>query len=279
MTFGTQLQLLSLPVWVRVVIGLGLAGCLMLAGGLVALFATGHGQEPYLIAGASLLGVVLPLAVGALVLGTSYGGERSLSERTEEVLTRSVPFALARLPEEAGTWHPAPVRIRSPRPRLLADVAVNHQRARCHADYRIRLPDGRTEMLLRLEINVRRANINILFPLQPGEELAEKRVQIMRHLGHSLGCDGEGATGGAAVYCFNPVLIARVIDGRDYAGLVGTIALPGEFVWNPAERLFFAQDLMLMLRSMLAEWPQAFVVSDPTPAPVPEPEAVPEPAP
>jgi hypothetical protein len=59
-------------------------------------------------------------------------------------------------------------------------------------------------------------------------------------------------------YLFHGEVIQRELEGRRWYVLVGSCALAKDLLWNPAERLFVAQDLMFMLRAMVNESPEIF---------------------
>ena len=67
-------------------------------------------------------------------------------------------------------------------------------------------------------------------------------------------------------YTFNELLLDRVLYGRSYCVLVGSRSLAPDFLWNPAERLFFVQDLMFMLRAFATEEPALFAAAQPAAA-------------
>ncbi len=67
---------------------------------------------------------------------------------------------------------------------------------------------------------------------------------------------------GSERYIFNERLLERSLHEWDYWVLVALRPLSSDFLWNPSERLFFAQDLMFMLRAFVAEQPQLFAVVD-----------------
>jgi hypothetical protein len=51
---------------------------------------------------------------------------------------------------------------------------------------------------------------------------------------------------------------ASATGERDFFCKVGSASLARDFLWNPSERMFFAQDLMFMLRACLEEEPSLF---------------------
>lgn len=60
-------------------------------------------------------------------------------------------------------------------------------------------------------------------------------------------------------YSFNPKLLDRIVQDRPCVALVATATTSPDLLWNPAERLFFAQDLMFMIRAFWLERPDMFL--------------------
>ncbi|SEM82099.1 hypothetical protein [Palleronia pelagia] len=277
MNIANQVQIIFIPVWVRVLIGLLVAGTLGVAMLLFWGALVEDTSPDWVEAGAYVLGIVFPLLLVCIIaLGASFG-ERSIRRRTERVLTRTIPYQLQFLPEEDRQWRTFPSRRWSPRTdtEALAKVELHHSRGRCHADYRISLP-GETggHLRLRVELNVKRANVNIAFrhdhlarmaeadgtPLDPAGILRshfQHTLEVEQIQARDAGAQGpEGRTGIA--YAFNPEPLIRVVDGRTYVVLVASTRLAEDTVWNPSEKVYFAQDLMFMIRALLQESPKMF---------------------
>jgi len=121
---------------------------------------------------------------------------------------------------------------------------------------------------------VKRANVNIAFrhdhlarmaeadgtPLDPAGILRshfQHTLEVEQIQARDAGAQGpEGRTGIA--YAFNPEPLIRVVDGRTYVVLVASTRLAEDTVWNPSEKVYFAQDLMFMIRALLQESPKMF---------------------
>ena len=54
-------------------------------------------------------------------------------------------------------------------------------------------------------------------------------------------------------YTTNNVIGYNELNGRHYNSLVLYKALPQDFLWNSAEKLYFAQDLQVMIESLAQE--------------------------
>lgn len=289
----SRIQMIFVPLWVKAILFAVVLGSF---GASVYLFYAGvvlDDQADWIAAAASLGGVVFPTLVLFILLSGSSGGEASIREKTDTLLRRTIPTMLAKLPETFGpfaTFDPATERLRRGAPAKAdsADVHVRHLRGRCYADYRIRFRDAAArlnEVVLRVEANVRRVNLILMFDeamLEAYErnlDGAMTRSEVIfakfRHSAiavetHSKTLAGAAQAGEAAsplIYAFNSELLTMHLEGRPYAGLVANTHVSADMVWNPAERLFFAQDLMFMLRSFVRFGDELFLIEDPKAAP------------
>ncbi|MEM6825292.1 MAG: hypothetical protein AAF566_09270 [Pseudomonadota bacterium] len=234
------------------------------------------GQGSDLIAAATyLLAIVFPILIVIVVIGGASFGEASIRQRTQRMLTETIPYHLQFLPEETRSFVDFRAFRKAPETRReeLARIAMFYSKGRCYADYRITatLDDQDIALELRVELNVKRANVNVSVPieridaLQAQSSQSEDRVAFLRScFKHSLSAEaaevarpdevGKGNLG----YRFKDTPLTRRVDGVDYFVIVATTALPDDAVWNPSERVFFAQDLMFMIRSFLQEYPALF---------------------
>ncbi len=297
MEFLNAIKILTVPTWVKWTIVLlvafvGVTNATLFFVGLLDL----HRLE-WVKASIELMAVALPIFIVALLVTKSDAGERSLVQSTESVLTRVLPEVLSKVVEGNQSFFD-PSRIKpSRRTDNLTKVLVSYSRGDCHSDYVLTVPwaarggaengdDRLKKLVLRVEINVYKVNIDLwirrdLIQKAMGPTAAEGpakskavRDYVFSRFAHSIAGaehgqprvepaqNGESRAGadlhGTDGYKFNAGILSRQFDGRAYGVLVGTRHLPREFLWSAAEKLFFAQDLMLMLRSMLSEAPDLF---------------------
>lgn len=268
MNFLSQISLISIPSWAKLLIAALLGFSLVSACYMFIDSVTGQTSETALSASAYLLGIVIPIAIIGVIVLTSYAGERNLVERTEHMLTATLPTALAMIAQPRQSYRDPLLFPAShpPDPDERADVAVSHRRGACRADYLVHLPGRDRFLSLAVEINVRRANLVIGFP---GASAGISTAEVVGALHHSLGIgdrddlfsgDRDGMTVGArGQYQFNPTLTTRQIGESHCPALACTMSLQPDFLWNAAERLYFAQDLAIMLRAFVLEWPEGMI--------------------
>lgn len=149
------------------------------------------------------------------------------------------------------------------------------------------------ELAIRLEINVRRVNLGIYLArdvldrlywnahpneaqsnMDEGPDLRSISRWVFTLFGHTMGAhhksrnvdlseqasdkigvgdDRSDERTGPLVYSFNSTLLCKTIRGRRYYQLVASTAVQSDFLWDPSERLFFAQDILFFLRGFVAE--------------------------
>ncbi|KMK65620.1 hypothetical protein [Puniceibacterium sp. IMCC21224] len=276
MNISNQVQMIFIPWWIRILVAVlvlvyvGLAGYL-LHGGLIA------GDKPdWFAAGTQLLGVGFPILLVAIVIAGASFGERSIIRRTEKMLVRTIPYHLQFIPEETRRFADFRSHSRPPMTaqRELAQVSLFMSRGRCCADYILKVPnnDAYLTLNLRVELNVKRANINVAFlrshldQLMAGEQFDGCYGDFLRgKFSHSLAIEAlqarEHSTGedrSTIAYAFNSEFLSRTVDGQDYVVVVASTGVSYDTVWNPSERVFFAQDLMFMIRAFMQECPEIF---------------------
>ncbi len=260
-------RLLPIPTWVR-----ALTVVLLLLGASLSLLLIGRGlwdrtdASDWIAAGAGLLGVVLPLLIIAGIVWSAHSTVGSLQREARRYLTDTLPQFLRLIPEpdlnDAKRFPKQPARLDSE----VADIKPIYIEGDFQCDYLIDIKHdpttgGRAQILFRLELNVFRVNF-ILFVPPEHFEVAE----LMEHFPHTI----NGAQTvlqanekeGQSNYIFNQSIGHRHrVYGKDYVTLVAYRKLPDNFLWNAAEKLFFAQDLVIMLRSFLYESKGLFAVA------------------
>jgi hypothetical protein len=276
MDLPSHLRIWSVPKGLRVAIGALLAAILAWN---VYLAAQGtRAGEPFVEPAVALLGLLLPLLLGALLFAFGQGGVPALQRRTDYVLGELLPFILRRVPEQGRRRdydppHRLPAMPGRPQPpsppRDFARVAHTFCRGQCQADYTLHVParDGSraSTIELHVDINVRRANVVLLVGKErlrgvlgqdPSPLAGKAKGRSAAELKALLAETMEGAahdSGGA--YRFSDVLPEGT---RDRWELTGYRTLDEDFLWDPAKQLFFAQDLMIMVRSFWLECPALF---------------------
>ncbi|AUN30568.1 hypothetical protein [Niveispirillum cyanobacteriorum] len=243
----------------------------------------GDNREFWVVAGSQLLAVLLPIILILVFLQFAHSGGEALIDRTQSVLIDKIPRELSKVVEhkkkvfkpyqhETGFLNSILRSVsfsdrRSSADMLLKDrpktcIEICHVRGDCFADYRL-LSEGK-EIYLRVELIVKRANVNICIPeahyckvkklVSCLAEIGEKNAgdEAVSHIADPLKNTLVGAK--SAGYSINPAPIERVFDGNRYCAIVLARQLAPDFLWDPAEQLYFCQDLMFMLRAILSEW-------------------------
>lgn len=226
------IKLVSIPKWVKffsltiISIFIGLA--------IYAIFGGAHLADGAILqAGMGLLGVLLPLSIAIIFLSFYEAGVLPLKKATEKTLTQLIPDVLSCL---GNTTHQSGSRTHV--------TTMPVQEYTCF--YRISLPDKRV-LRLEIQLNVRKICAVFYFVERQRGTPANSFSDMEKRFEHTLaGARLEG-------YTTNNVIGHKEVDGVHYNCLVLYKALPQDFLWNSAEKLYFAQDLQVMVDSMIRE--------------------------
>ncbi|MDP2368497.1 hypothetical protein [Rhodoferax sp.] len=226
------LKMLALPIWAKLGLALIMLLVLFSALGLLVWGLIQQDRESISSAVAMLtVGLPIGLIVVALVFGD--GGARKLKSLTQLVLSQEVPEAirknLSACPDGSHLSH----------------AEVHHSVQGCIADYRVltRLGDTRrTALEFKLELNVKKVNFVVWIAVAQTEPASDLSAQLEAYQSCLFGAANEG-------YVYNKLPIRGERDGL--LGLVFIKNLNDDFLINPAERLYFAQDLAFFVRGLL----------------------------
>lgn len=223
-------------------------------------------------------------------------GVHALRRATEDFFLDLLPDVLSRTAEVDGVFYEARKGQKPPEHGNRARVLTNLRKGDCDAEVALFLPRGDEfiEILMRIEINVHRVNLNLCFdrttftklcpaysmhehqPEFSGDSRKASAMWLHEALAHSLGGalhpgvdpdQPQQAQHGhnpdahrteRLEYEFNDLTIDRIVCGRSVICLVAAISLPKDFLWDASERLYFAQDLMILLRACTLERPDLF---------------------
>lgn len=252
-----QYRQLSIPLWTRIVVVV-LVSVVFVANLVFLGFALVQQQEKWLTAAVAIFGTTFLPTVVILYVAFAETGTKALGKKTTDLLLKIVPDCLAQLeipgvPEDetaVGTVrvHTPPLAVAGPTCKYRVDV--------------LRQPGNEDRVVEQLrflvDINVSKVNVLLLLPCErlSGAGGGDVFGEIQAHLPHTI--DGARREG----YEFNPHAKPVQIDGVRYVGLAATKRLASDFLWDPAKKLYFAQDLALFIGSALAEGRRFF-----TPAP------------
>ena len=227
------IKLISIPKWVKFS-SLTIIFCFM---GLAIYVIFGGAQLAHdggiLQAGMGLLGVLLPLSVAIVFLTFYEAGVAPLKKATEKVLTQLIPEVLVCLGRD---------KENAPEPTSVVTTPLLDYICR----YLIKLPDKR-ELQLDVQLNVRKVSVVFYFPERKGRCRIACFSEFERLFEHTLaGARHEG-------YAANNVVGHTRIEDRCCDNLVLYKTLPRDFLWNSAEKLYFAQDMQVMVESLIQE--------------------------
>ncbi len=283
MEFLQGLTLIAIPNWVKriiffVTVFIGLINTYL----FISNFFVAH--SVFMTESAvDLLSAMFPFFVILMILWKSESGIVVLQDYTRDYLSFVLPNILKHVHDEDNKFNFVDRKKKlSPRPQQ-SIVVHNMKLDQFYCDYVINITNSELMFIfLRIELNVHKINVNLCFPQ---EQAALKQQQgksalsdvhtaaeLMSKLKHSYG----GATGSVASvtnhiqpqrnvfhYSFNEKPIRRKIAQHDFLCLVSSIELPENFLLSASHKLFFAQDLLLFIRSCITEAPELFNVSAP----------------
>ncbi len=284
-----QVRIATIPAWTKLLIGVFLALLMGVTGyvGFEGLF--GESKEEWVESGAFLLGTLLPISLLALIAWVSKTGISALHKQTTSILTKVLPDVLQHLTDYPTDQY---VEVSHGRPKLIDHVRsiisptrsarterqvglrLHHQPGRCDADYimtfleknlggqSLNAPALR-ELYFRVELNVRRVNINFYVPKDrcTARVSSEKPLEIIEALfPHSLGGARGGGQANNYAYQLNPLVNEQTINGKVFYRVVMFCSVGDDLLYSPKEQLFFCQDFMFMTKSFVKEGIEMFDV-------------------
>lgn len=241
------LKALDLPLWVKVVLVMIMAGILTGAGSVLIHGLYKADKEEISVA-ATLLAISLPvlLVVTALVFGSN--GEKTLQKRTVRVLQTLIPSCIK------ANFEISEHKENSTATALKFTPTIDTTLHGCIADYLLTFPaDGTVdEIKLRfsIELNVKKANVIFWLPLpeNPIIDVSLEGGNLVELIGqHRLHC-AFGAV--AEGYKLNASPVFRSVGSKPMMGLVFIRFLPKDFLLQALETLYFAQDVAFFVRGL-----------------------------
>lgn len=235
------LKLVALPAWARLALAMIMLLILFSALGLLGWGLYFRDKDSVSSAVTMLtVGIPVGLIVVALVFGD--GGAKKLKSLTERVLRDEIPGAILEnlSPKDQGERY--------------TQAQVTSKIRGCIADYTLKVSDahlrkgtpGERRLDFKLELNVKKVNFVVWLPksVNPSGTWSEL---LTRYKSCFFGAQKEG-------YLQNQELLEG--ERADHVGIVFIKSLGDDFLLNPAERLYFAQDFAFFIRGLLdAETP------------------------
>ena len=231
------LKMLSLPSWARILLSLVMLLVLGSGVGLLA-WALFTGKTDLIASSVSVLTIGLPVGLIVVALVFGDGCADKLHALTTKVLEEEVPEAIRKnLHSASGNAG-------------YQNLVIAKKSHGCVAEYSIKLDarqganfDNLTVRLdFKLEVNVKKANFVVWLPLERLDPKGEASLLLKRYESCFFGASEEGYIRNA-----NPIFGERV----GYLGIHFIKDLGSDFLLNPAERLYFTQDLAFFIRGLL----------------------------
>lgn len=232
------LKMLALPGWAKFALATIM---LLILGSALGLLVWGllHGKLEVISSAVAILTVGLPVGLIVVALVFGDGGSRKLKELTKRVLQNEIPEAiLQNLSATSGDAY-----YKNPQ--------VTPLLSGCIADYVLSAdgnPDcvgtSRKQLTLEftLELNVRKANLVVWIPALPDASSLDLNQRLEPYQSCFFGASKEG-------YTQNSTPLQGAKTG--HIGFIFIKVLGDDFLLNPGERLYFAQDLAFFVRGLL----------------------------
>lgn len=231
-----QFRQLSIPLWAR---GAVLFLVLAVFAANVAFLALGvwNGNEKWLETAAQIFGTTFVPTLVVTYLAFAETGVAALSRKTAELLDTTLPNSLRAMGDVLGSG-------------VLEVEAIATSRESPSRRYRLFFNGPRdaacpiVELNFSLDVNVQKANLGLWIP---SDRVGGEAATVSACLRHTL----EGAVHEG--YELNGHPAEMTVDGREYYVLVLIKRLPQDFLWDPGQKLYFAQDLRFFLASAMRE--------------------------
>lgn len=231
-----QFRQLSIPLWARGVV-LFLVSAVFFADLVFLGFGFWNSNEKWLVTAAQLFGVTFVPTLAVVYLAFAETGVVALKRKTTELLNTILPSSLRAMGDVLGV---GTLQVES--------IAANHESPSRRYRLRFNNPDDPTcktiELLFSLDVNVHKANLGVWVPVVRVEGNATAILECLRHT--LEGARREG-------YELNDHPAKVIADGLEYFVLVLIKRLPQDFLWDPGQKLYFAQDLRFFLASAMRE--------------------------
>lgn len=232
------LKMLALPAWARFMLASIMLLIFVSALGLL-FWGLRYGEHESISSAVAMLTVGLPVGLIVVALVFGDGGAGKLKALTQLVLTKEVPAAIlenlsAHADESRYTHADIKTKIRG----CIADYVFSV------SDKYFRNDEGDHNVTLefKLELNVKKVNFVVWVPEKADEAHLTLSQRIESYQSCYFGASKEG-------YIQNQIPLHGEREG--FIGLVFIKTLGDDFLLEPAQRLYFAQDFAFFIRGLL----------------------------
>jgi len=250
---------ISVPTWLKLLIFLIVLAVLAadLAIALIALTNPQH--KDWFSVSVQLVGSLLPLLLVILLLAFSSRGPEAIRRKTSHLLLHLVPETH----ESSLTWSPEFDAIEKQqwgkKRNGSTQIEVGHRQGDFCCIYRISFPElhsipARSRVVfLVVELKVRQANMHLCVPRDAFDNFCSQSGMagfeaFKKAFGLTLGgAEKAGCKVNPAIYQF------PYSQGTLQTGVVVYRDLSEDFFTDPAEQLFWAQDMVTMLKGFVEE--------------------------
>lgn len=266
-------RLITIPRWVQacIVVLLGSTVAVDVLIGIISM--TSPDKKDWLPGALTFLGTTLPVIMIGLIFIFKHSGAEALQAKTRYVAVKVIPHCLGYTMFEPGPYVPAELARRNMEARKLTPVQISASTEACDCRYRLLLPasgapdaatperEAQRVLYFVLELNVRHVNLNLCVPAELFRQASGVEDPLSPQGFEKWGALFHHTLEGAkeAGYIVRPSLITREFAGVPYLACVLAKPLKEEFLWDAAEQVYFAHDLMIMLRFFYLERPELFL--------------------
>jgi hypothetical protein len=230
------LKMLALPAWARWLLALMMV---LVLGSALSLLVWGVVTNHIEVVSSAVAILTVGLPIGLIVVALVFGdgGAHKLKNLTQLVLEQEVPEALRQnLASTTGYASYRACHVAFSVSGCIADYTLTVEPEAFPAETRKR---PQLSIEFKLELNVRKANLVVWLPALAVASSADRNP----YQSCFFGAKSEG-------YLQNDVPIAG--ERSDQLGVVFIKLLGEDFLLNPGERLYFAQDLAFFIRGLLS---------------------------
>jgi hypothetical protein len=227
--------MLSLPIWARVFLAVGMLGATCGAAWLIVNGILNHDSET-LSSGVTMLTIGMPISLIVTAMIFGQGGERKLRELTQTVLEKDIPEAiLSNIRENNNDDRKQLVELKKTFHGCVCEYALEIRNAggyKKHLDFKV-------------ELNVHKVNV-VVWASDKASSQSNWEVNWLQLNQSSLqGAENEG-------YIRNKHAAEQVFEDKTpRRGFVFIKQLDADFLLKPSERLYFSQDFSFFVRSLI----------------------------